>query len=162
MPVNTQNAAGANAPTRPKAIINLVLFFAFALSAAPQATGVAFHEWVSLAVLPPLLLHLLIDWSWIVNVTARMFRRMPGELRFNLIWNWLLFVNMVAVTVSGLLISEAAAPAVGLPVQSDVFWAALHDVTANTMLAMLGVHIAMHWRWIGRALRGMWSVEERK
>jgi len=145
-----------------KIAVNLCLLIAFALSAVPQATGIAWHEWVSLLLLAPLLLHLLADWNWIVRVSSQISARLPGQTRFNLIWNWLLFFNTVIVTASGLLISEAALPVFRIPLQPDAFWRLLHNSLSNLLVAMLGVHIAMHWKWIAAALASMFSRRSKK
>ena len=60
---------------------------------------------------------------------------------------------MTIVTFSGFLVSEALLPAVGIPVEVDRFWFAVHDVTANLLLALMGVHLAMHWGWIARTVK---------
>ena len=50
--------------------------------------------------------------------------------------------------VSGLMISEVAMPALGLHFQIGDGWSKLHDLSANTVLILLGLHTALHWNWI--------------
>ncbi len=138
---------------RSKAIVNLILFATMALTCVPQATGLAVHEWLSVLLLIPLAVHLLSDWDWIVRTTGRAFQRLPGEQRFNLLWNWLLFVNLVIVVFSGLLISVDLLPTLGWEFEADAFWIAIHNGASNLLLSVLGVHLAMHWHWITQAFR---------
>lgn len=138
---------------RLKAVVNACLFLLFLLAVIPQVTGVVFHEWVSLVLLVPLAVHLLTDWNWIVRTGKRFFGSLRPELRFNFCWDALLFINMVVVTLSGVMISEALLPAFGWQPKLDLFWTSLHDLSSNLIVAMLGVHLAMHWQWIKRAFR---------
>src|SRR4051794_36600933 len=122
---------------------DLLLFIIFVASAVPQVTRVAAHEWLGLAFVPVVLMHLLFNWRWITDVTRRMFRRLPAETRFNHLWDALLFVLLVAVTLSGVLISEVALPLMGVEHRSDVFWRNFHDMSTTLLMIALGVHIAM-------------------
>lgn len=115
---------------------------------APQATGIPIHEWISFVVIIPLFIHLIMDWKWIVNITKRLFKKVPADARFNYVLDWLLFFLFVVATFTGVLISEAALPALGITMVIDPFWSSLHDMSANLMTIVIGVHLAMHWKWI--------------
>ncbi len=128
--------------------VNLFFFIIMIVVFSPQATGIPIHEWASFVVIIPFFTHLIMDWKWIVNVTARIFKRVPNEVRFNYILNWLLFFFFIVATFTGVLISEAALPALGITVVIDPFWVELHEMSANFMAIALGIHLAMHWKWI--------------
>lgn len=128
--------------------IDLIFFIGMVLVLAPQATGIPVHEWASFLIIIPFFLHLILDWKWIVNATKRIFKRNNGETRFNYVLDWLLFVLFVTATFTGIVISEAALPALGIHMTIDPFWAALHDTSANLMMVVIGIHLAMHWKWI--------------
>ncbi|MDM8520128.1 DUF4405 domain-containing protein [Anaerolineales bacterium HSG6] len=131
-----------------KLYADIILLTAFILTNVPHATGIPLHEWISILFIIPILVHILLDWKWVVNVTKRMFKRLPGEVRFNHIWDLLIFIMMVFVLLNGFLISEAALPALGIHVTIDPFWSAMHNQSANLLMVMVGVHLAMHWSWI--------------
>lgn len=131
-----------------KLYVDIVLFIGFVFVNIPQATGIALHEWASFIFIVPLLIHILLDWKWVVSVTKRMFGKLPGEVRFNHIWDLLIFIMMVLALFTGTIISEAALPALGIHVTIDPFWSGMHDLTANLLMIMIGVHLAMHWGWI--------------
>lgn len=134
--------------TQIRAWVNLAFFIIMILVLAPQATGIAIHEAVSFVVIIPLFVHLVMDWKWIVNITKRLFKKVPNETRFNYVLDWLLFFLFVVATFTGVLISEEALPAFGFTIVIDPFWSELHDMSANLMTIVLGVHLAMHWKWI--------------
>ena len=132
---------------------DIILFVAFIFINIPQTTGIPFHEWFSIFFIAPMMLHILLDWKWIVNVTKRIFKKLPGEVRFNHLWDTLIYVMMVLAFFTGFVISESALPTLGIHVKIDSFWSAMHDIVANLLMVFIGVHLAMHWGWIVNAVR---------
>ncbi|MFK7769694.1 MAG: DUF4405 domain-containing protein [Mariniblastus sp.] len=131
-----------------RAGVNLAFFICMVIVLAPNATGIAVHEWASFVIIIPFFAHMIMDWKWIVRTTKRLFARMSGERRFNYFLDWLLFFLFVVAMFTGVLISESALPAIGINIVIDPFWSKLHDTSSNIMSAVLGVHLAMHWKWI--------------
>ena len=149
--------------TKKKLWLDIAMFVFVALVSAPQATGIALHEWLSLILVVPVLFHLLLNWKWIVNVTRRIFQKIPGQTRFNLILNLLLFIVIVLVSFSGIIISEAVLPALGITVSINSYWTGIHDLTGNLFMVLMGIHLAMHWRWLLNAFkRYIWSSPKQK
>lgn len=142
---STKKKMGSN---QRKLYVDIFLFIGFVLVNIPQATGILIHEWASFLFIIPLMVHILLDWKWVVSVTKRMFGKLPGEVRFNHIWDLLIFILMVLALFTGTIISEAALPALGINVTIDPFWSRMHDASANLLMVMVGVHLAMHWKWI--------------
>ena len=131
-----------------KLYADIALLASFVLVNIPQATGIPFHEWISLLFIVPMVLHILLDWKWVVSVTKRMFGRLPGEVRFNHIFDLLIFIMMTLALTTGFIISEALLPMLGIHVAIDPFWSTMHDLVANLTMLLIGVHLAMHWGWI--------------
>lgn len=148
MEITIERKRNPPSSTQIQLLADIVLFVGIVWALMPQATGIPLHEWGSLLVIIPLLVHLVLDWQWIISVTKRLLKRQPGEARFNYFWNWFQFVMMVIASFSGILISNAALPAIGIPITVDPFWLEIHLFSANSVMIMLGVHLAMHWQWI--------------
>jgi len=132
-------------------LIDVVAFALFFLVVAPQSTGIPLHEWLSYVFIATFVVHVAVHWQWIVDISKRLLKKLPGETRFNYFLNLLLYFMMILATVSGTLISEAALPALGIQVVIDPFWTTLHDLSANLTLLLLAVHLALHWHWIVNA-----------
>lgn len=139
--------------TQIKLFLNLVVLALFITVNIPQLTGLAGHEWVSFVFVAPFLVHLVLNWKWITSVFARLFKKLPGETRFNQIWDTLLFTMMTLVIFSGTVVSEAALPALGIRLEIDPFWRSIHTLFANLMMLMFGVHLSLHWKWIANNFR---------
>ena len=131
--------------------LDLGLFVSFVLINVPQATGFTFHEWAGFIFIPVIIIHILMDWNWIVSLTQQLFRKLPGETRFNHAWDYLNFALMTTVIVSGIIISQKTLPIFGIPINNDPFWLTVHHLSAALLLATIGIHIGMHWKWVVNA-----------
>ncbi len=129
-------------------LVDLAIFMAFLIAMDPHSTGIAIHEWLSIAFGAAVLVHLLLHWSWIVGVTRRFFSRISRQARTNYILNLALFIDMTVIIFTGLMISESALPALGIQVTPGFLWRRLHSASADFSLFLLGLHVALHWRWI--------------
>ena len=139
--------------TQLKLYVDLVLFTTYVLVNIPQATGIGVHEWASVLFIVPMLVHILLDWKWVVSVTKRMFSKLPSEVRTNHTLDLIIFVMMVLALFTGFLISEAVLPALGIPITIDPFWSSMHDLTANLTMILIGIHLAMHWGWVVKSIK---------
>jgi hypothetical protein len=130
--------------------LDTLLFVLFVLLRTPKLTGLSWHEWLGLAFLLPMLVHLLLSWRWIVTALRRAF--VPAHFRdaINLLLNVSLFVTTIGVIVSGLLISRAALPQLGIDTIDDRVWRETHNNWTDAMLVTVAAHIAMNLRWILR------------
>lgn len=134
--------------------IDLTALAAFLVVFEPRLTGETIHEWLALALAGTLVVHIVVHWKWVAQVTKRFAGQLRGGVRFNYIVNALTFAAYVAVMLSGILISKSVLPALGLQAAHDPAWRMLHNLAANAALAMTAVHFALHWKWVLHAVRG--------
>lgn len=144
----------SKAPNRTKINlwVDLVIFIAFLITTAPRFSGLAIHEWLSLAFAGAIVAHLLLHWQWIVAATRRFFARLPRQSRINYVLNALLFIDVTLIMFTGIAISREALPLLGLSVAPNFTWRRLHSLTSDAALILLGLHIALHWEWVLNAL----------
>lgn len=129
-------------------IIDSLIFLAFLIAMEPRFGGVAIHEWLSLGLAVTIVIHLLLHWDWIITVGVKFFKKLWHSSRLKFVVDALLFVDGVAIMLSGILISKAILPALGISVQMDPTWRQLHSLTADLGILLLGVHFALSWKWI--------------
>jgi len=134
--------------TRTRLYLDLLIFIAFLVTMDPHFSGIAIHEWLSLAMLAAITVHLLLSWNWIVWTTSRFHGKMGTQNRINYILNWLLFIDGTLIMISGIMISEVALPFMGIQLPQGFAWRRLHDISANIGLVLTGLHTALHWGWI--------------
>lgn len=138
--------------TFPKVLTDLLvdsaIFVAFLLAMVPHSTGISVHEWLSIALGATVIVHLLLHWKWIVATTTRFFKRIPRGSRINYLLNSLLFIDFTLILFTGIMISEVALPSLGIRLPAGIAWQRLHSQSADLGVFILGLHIALHWRWI--------------
>jgi hypothetical protein len=139
--------------TKTKLWLDVLIFIAFLITMDPHSSGIAIHEWLSLAMIGTMVVHLLLNWDWIAQISTRFFGNVGKQNRTNYILNWLLFIDGTLIMISGIMISEVALPAVGIQLPAGFAWRRLHDMSANLGLLLLGIHTALHWGWIITALQ---------
>ncbi len=140
---------------RTKLLLDIGTFLAFLITMDPHFSGLAIHEWLSLALAGTIIVHLLLNWEWIVNVTKRLFVKATNGARINYVLNWLLFIDGILIMLSGIMISESAMPALNIVLPMNFAWRSLHDMSANLALLIMGLHLAMHWNWIVTTFKRM-------
>ncbi len=116
-------------------------------------TGLAWHEWLGFVLCFLVLLHVILEWPWFVSSFRRLFAGGTNRARVNLVLNLLLFILMVAVLVSGVLISNQIAPLIGLELGRPRVWDELHSWLNFTLMVVIGIHLAVNWDWILGAIR---------
>lgn len=134
--------------TKLKLVLDIAIFIAFLIAMDPRSSGIAVHEWLAVSALAAIVVHLLLSWDWIVQITKRFTNKMNSQTRINYILNWALFIDVGLVMLSGLMISQAVIPSLGITLPQNFTWRSLHDLSANLFLVLLGLHTALHWNWI--------------
>jgi hypothetical protein len=134
--------------TKIKLVIDVMIFIVFLVAMDPRSSGIPVHEWLTTASLAALVVHLLLNWNWIVQITRRFIGKTNHLSRINYILNWLLFIDGTVIMLSGFMISESLLPFLGISLPHNFAWRSLHDLSANLFLVLLGLHTALHWNWI--------------
>ena len=141
--------------------LDAMLLVAFVLLVSVHMTGLRIHEWLGIAFVLLVLVHLLYSWRWILTHTRRIFSGGSRRARINYLLNVTLFIIVMIVVISGLVISQAALPSLGIATIDDGAWRTLHNKSQTWALVAVGVHIAMNWTWIRAALRRGWVASNR-
>src|SRR5689334_9407701 len=126
-----QQAPKQSSRNRITLLLDLAIFIAFLVIMAPRSSGIAVHEWLSIAFGATLIVHLLLNWQWIVSVTRRFLGKVQWFARANYLLDLLLFVDMTVIIFSGLMISEHALPLLGLQTARGGIWRGVHELSAN-------------------------------
>lgn len=133
---------------RNRLLLDLGMFAALLVAFNPGITGLAVHEWLSLATIIPLLLHLIVNWDWTLRVVSTFTERLLHVSRLNLVLDVVLFVVAVTCITSGFAVSQVITATLGLTASANVLWSALHSLSATATIVVLLAHLGLHWRWI--------------
>ncbi len=139
--------------TRTNLFVDIAILAGFLVAYEPALTGIAIHEWLSLAFASAIIVHLLLHWDWVVQVTIQFFRKLFHSSRLNYVINLALLVDFVTIMLSGLMISRSVLPTLGIQLARDNAWRFIHSGAADFSLLLVGLHIALHWKWIANAAK---------
>jgi len=142
---------------RTKLLLDILTFAAFLIAMDPRSSGIAVHEWLTIALAATIIVHLLLNWDWITQATKRLFKNGLNDSCVNYILNWLLFIDGILIMLSGVMVSEAIVPALGFILPMSFAWRELHDMAANLFLVIMGLHLALHWNWIVTNLKHLFT-----
>lgn len=128
-------------------MIDAVALVVYLVAANPVVTGIAAHEWLGIGVLVVFLVHCGMHADWVCSTVGEL-RGSTWGVRGNLALDALILICFMMVAVSGLLISGAVLPAMGLYADGYYFWDPLHAISAKALLTLLLVHVVVHWKWL--------------
>lgn len=135
--------------TRTNFLLDGGIFLAFLIAMAPNFSGIAVHEWLSVALAATIVVHLLLHWRWITAVGARFFRKLWFTSRLKFVVDASLFVCFVSIMLSGILISRSFLPTIGVQIsQVNPVWRGLHSLAASLGVLLVGLHFALNWGWV--------------
>lgn len=145
-----------------KMVLDFLLALAFALLMNPRVfNGLPFHEIAGLVFGIVIFIHIGLNFQWVKNTTLNMFNsNLPKKTRFNYLLNILLFISMATIIVTGILISKVVFP--NLSIEGNRIIRALHDLSSYTTLAIIGIHVGVHWQWVMAVCKKMFKSTEGK
>jgi len=138
-------------------ILDLITFIALLVVSAPHFTGEAIHEWLALALSGAIIIHLLLNWNWIVEISSRLFTKVAKKSWFNYFLNWALFAAGIMIVLSGLMISKTVVPFFGISLPQNRSWKELHELSTNIIMILMGLHLAVHWNWIVSVFKNIFA-----
>lgn len=134
--------------TKVNLYLDIVLTVLFIVEMEEHFTGLALHELLGLFFGVVSIIHIILHWDWIVSLTRTFSKKLLHESRVNYVLNILLFIDMMLVTVSGILISKTLGLELGITSAAQETWKMIHFISSELVLVIVAVHVAMHWKWI--------------
>jgi hypothetical protein len=138
-----------------KLVLDVLLLAALLLAMAPRITGLAIHEWLSIAFGLVAIFHVIIHWDWIVAVLPHFFAKLFHESRLNFFVDLLCLAAFVVVMASGVAISKFALPALGIHLPFALVWKLVHKVSADAALILAAAHCGLHWAWLKQSVKAI-------
>lgn len=132
-----------------KFFLSLALTIVMLLLMDPRSFyGLGFHEWAGLIIGIFFILHKILNWGWIKKVTVSFFGRAPGRARLNYALDVLLLAGLVLMTLSGVAIARTIDFTWLHLNGSRGFWRVMHTSSSFITLALFGIHLGLHWKWV--------------
>lgn len=126
-------------------VVDAAVLAVYLVAANPALTGIAAHEWIGLALVVVVVAHVSASVLWAGDLARRAARPRSAHARLVLAVDALAAVAFAACVVSGVMVSSAVLPSLGLYATGYYFWDPLHAASAKALLALLLVHVVLHW-----------------
>ena len=139
--------------TETNLILDLTMLGAFLAVSNPHLTGITVHEWLAVSLAGAVITHLLFHWDWMMKIGREFFKKLWHQSRLNFIVNTLFIVAMTGTIFSGLMISQSVLSAFGIQLNVSQSWRSIHFLLSDASVVMLGVHFALHLKWVGTNLK---------
>lgn len=138
--------------------IDLLALIGLLIALEPRMTGISFHEWFALALAGLIVIHIVIHWQWVANVTRRFFKHINDLSRWKYTLDTAVFISFTIAIFSGFMVSESVLPYFGLARSTNVAWRNLHSVSSYLTLILIACHVAMNWAWVKKTSRSVVSA----
>lgn len=116
------------------------------------------HIWGGVVMISIAIIHLILHWSWVVNMTRRMLKDLTGKNgkmnrrgRLNLLLNVLVGLSFLVTAISGvyfLFVPGGRGSVDPMFLFSRITWDLIHTWAGVTLIAAGVIHFAIHWRWV--------------
>jgi hypothetical protein len=118
------------------------------------------HTWGGLAMIVIALVHFIIHFDWVINMTKKVTREMIGRKkllnargRFNVFVDAMIALGFFVVAITGLVFfffigEKSLFPVAGNLLWSKATWDLIHTWSGILMIAAAVVHFAIHWQWV--------------
>lgn len=143
-----------------KFTLDIIMGFIFALLFNKSVLGgLSFHETAGLTVGFAVLVHIILNWKWVKNVTLSIFnKKIVFKTRIGYILNILLLLDIAMIIISGVSISKVITP--GLGIQNNLLNQRTHIALAYLALTLIGIHIGLHWKWVMNVFKKILNVSK--
>ncbi|MDF2857239.1 MAG: hypothetical protein K0Q87_3090 [Neobacillus sp.] len=142
-----------------KFVLDIILGITFALFYNKNVLGgLQFHEIAGLTICGGILVHVLLNWKWVKNVSLKLFdRKLPNKTRLSYLLNLLLLITMTTVVITGIFISRVVFP--NINIGNEQSFKMLHLTVSYLTLIIVAVHVGLHWQWVMNLFKKIFNIK---
>ncbi|NJD59481.1 MAG: hypothetical protein C3F13_03390 [Anaerolineales bacterium] len=129
--------------------IDAILFTGFLVAFFLSFTGVELHQWIGVIGGLLALYHLLLHMDWVEAVSQRFLKSANGNVQLKYLIDGTLLAGFSGIVGTGLVISSW----LKLALTNYSTWLYVHILASIITLLVLVIKLAMHWKWIARAVQ---------
>lgn len=123
------------------------------------------HTWGGIAMIGAAVIHLVIHWSWVVNMTRRFWKeivhptaKLNARSKWNYILNSTVAISFLLTAITGiyfLFVPGGNWYADPLFLFTRTTWDMIHTWAAVVLTGAAVLHFAIHWNWVTKVTRKM-------
>lgn len=129
-----------------KIVIDIIMTVILLSMYNKKAISMEYHEIGGLFLIGLFIIHNLLNWSWIKNISLRLTdKKLPVRSKICWIINFFLLVSFILIAISGIFISKT----VLINISGDiVLWKSIHYFVSALAIILIGIHIGLHWNYL--------------
>ena len=145
-----------NTKTVFKIFLDIIMTIFFVLLMNLHVTGLVFHEIAGIAVFIFIIIHLILNFSWLKSITTNLFLKkneINTKTKLMYALNIGLFVSITIIVVTGIMISTYLFPSTS----SSPFVTVIHKGASFVALGLIGIHVALHLKYLVAAFKNIFT-----
>ncbi|MDF2612209.1 MAG: hypothetical protein K0R92_3683 [Lachnospiraceae bacterium] len=124
-----------------------------------SAISMSFHEIGGLILLGVFVIHVLINWKWVVAITKKLFHKsIPVKTKIGYILNILLLISFTLIGISGIFISKVVFQ---ISNEGSMIWKIIHYTASAAALIFIGIHLGLHQQFISGMLKKIFHIPQK-
>ena len=137
-----------------KLILDIVMAVLFVTFFDKNFISFKFHILSGLVFGALILMHMLLNKKWIVNISKRLFdKSLKTKTRISYILSGALFVVVFSIIISGIFMMKAAT------YDRVMFWKMLHIGASYLSIALIGVHVGLYWKFVSNMFKKIFEIK---
>ena len=116
-----------------------------------MSISLSFHEIGGLALLGIFLIHIVINYRWVITISKKLFSKtIPGKTKIGYVLNVTLLIAVLLIGISGIMISKVV---FHISVNGGFLWKTIHYTTSAIALILIGIHVGLHKQFIANIIK---------
>jgi len=131
-----------------KIFANFALLVSFILTYFIDLTGLELHQYLGIAAVGILAVHVITHWKWILNVSRRFFKKMSWRVRLYYLLDGMLLLAFIIITITGVFISTW----LDIFLSDYMLLRSIHIISSISGLLLLILKMGLHWKFFTKTL----------
>lgn len=142
-----------------KYFLDLLMIIVFILMFNKMVLGLSFHEIGGLALGAAIIIHIILNWKWVIGITKKIFsKNLPLKTRIGYVLNILLLVCFLLIIIAGVFISKVVFN--GIFQTGTIPWKNIHISVSYIALILIGIHLGLHWDWVIKLTKKLFRIQK--
>lgn len=142
-----------------KLILDIIMTIIMIILMGYTVSGALIHEILGISVLILIVIHNALNIKWISAIIKNKSKGLNYKIYLRLIINILMTINSIFLAVTSVVISRNLFAF--LNISHSNIWSSLHGLSAYIEIAMISIHVGLHWSMIMSAFRNMFNLKDK-
>ena len=142
-----------------KLTLDIIMTIIMIILMGYTVSGALIHEILGISVLILIVMHNVINIKWISAIIKNKSKSLNYKIYLKLIINILMTINSIFLAVTSIVISRNLFAF--LNISHSRIWTSLHGLSAYVEIAMISIHVGLHWSMIMNVFRNIFNLKSK-